>query len=154
VLDGDWSLSVHADHGLHARSIRRRRRPIAWWTNRIRFDFLTKPSADSDAVVACFFKVNLTPVNGTSVVRTFSANDTERAISFGIVPLGDDGMKHEDDAKIRANTALVMRFPTSWTSAIESVTVSSVGVDTLLAVVRDTPEVAARESSCRGTAGI
>lgn len=104
-----------------------------------RFDFLTKPGADADAVVACFFKVALTPVNGTGVVRTFAANDTERAVSFGIAPLGDDGSSAKD-AKIRATTALVMRFPMSWTAAVEAITVSSIGIDTVLAVVRDTPE--------------
>jgi hypothetical protein len=104
-----------------------------------RFDFLSKPSADPNSVVACFFKVSLTAVNGTSVVRTFAAGDAERAISFGIVPVGDDGSSMKD-GKIRANTALVMRFPTPWTSAIESVKVSSVGADTVLAVVRQTPE--------------
>jgi hypothetical protein len=97
-----------------------------------RFDFLDKPVADADnVVVACFFNVLLAPINGTSVVRTFKGNST-RASSFGIAPLVD--------AKIRAETAVEMRFPPTWTAAIESVTVSSIGVDTLLAVVRDTPE--------------
>jgi hypothetical protein len=71
-------------------------------------------------------------------VRTFASNST-RASSFGIAPIGDDGSSAKD-AKIRATTALVIRFPPTWTAALESVTVSSIGVDTVLAVVRGTPE--------------
>jgi hypothetical protein len=112
--------------------------PNCLFDKSFRFDFLEKPGADADAVVACYFKVSLTPVNGTSVVRTFASNST-RASSFGIVPLGDDGSSAMD-AKIRATTALVMRFPPTWTAAVEVISVSSIGVDTVLAVVRDTPE--------------
>jgi hypothetical protein len=98
-----------------------------------RFDFLAKPKADN-AVEVCFFQVTFTPINGTAVVRTFGANDTQqRAVSFGI---GDNSA----DAKIRANTALVMRFPMSWTASLQSIRVSSVGTDTVLAIVSGTPE--------------
>jgi hypothetical protein len=105
-----------------------------------RFDFLERPGDDADVVPVCFFKVSLTPINGINFVRTFAfGSKNSRALSFGIVPRGDDGSSAED-AKIRAATAVEMRFPLTWTSAIESVTVSSIGIDTVLAVVRGTAE--------------
>jgi hypothetical protein len=101
-----------------------------------RFDLLAKPAAGAagDVVTTCFFPVTLSSLDGAKISRTFSAANAQRAVSFGIA--SSDG----GDAKIRANTTLIMRFPAQWTAAIESLTISSVGVDTLLAVVRDSPE--------------
>jgi hypothetical protein len=105
-----------------------------------RFDFLVAPPVgNSSIVVACGFRVALAVVNGTEVVRTFN-NGTERATSFGVISNVNEGGEDAKDAKIRPSTAVTMTFPASWRAAIESVSVSSIGRDTLLAVVRDSPE--------------
>jgi hypothetical protein len=96
-----------------------------------RFDFLTQPHAASDSADVCLFVVKLRPINGTAIVR----NDGE---SFGVVPVDDDGSGVRD-AKIRPNTAVMFEFPPPWTAAIESLTLSGVKNDTLLAVVHGDP---------------
>jgi hypothetical protein len=101
-----------------------------------RFDLLSNPGANDagNSVTTCFFTVSLVPFNGDAVARSFAAGGNKaRAVSFGIAKKG------ESEAKFHANTALTMQFASPWVAAIESVTVSSVGADTLLAVVRNSP---------------
>lgn len=100
-----------------------------------RFDLLEMPKSvdGGDVVTTCFFPVKLASLDGAAIARTFTVASPRRAISFGIQS------SKGADAKIRENATLMMLFPPQWTAAIESLTISSVGADTLLAVVRDSP---------------
>jgi len=92
-----------------------------------RFDFRAAPRGANDSADVCLFAISLRAINGSAIART-------DGVSFGVVPLGDDG-SGASDAKIRPNTAVVLELPAPWKAAIESVSVSGVKNGTLLAVV-------------------
>jgi hypothetical protein len=92
-----------------------------------RFDFRVAPRGASNSADVCLFAISLRAINGSAIART-------DGVSFGVVPLGDDG-SGASDAKIRPNTAVVLELPAPWKAAIESVSVSGVKNGTLLAVV-------------------